>query len=92
MPRLTQSLPKYRKHKASGQAIVNLGGKDHYLGPHNTRASKIQYDRLVSEWLANGRTQISQADDTGAISVVEVLAVFWKFAQVWYVKNGVQAN
>ena len=23
MPRLTTSLPKYRKHKASGQAIVN---------------------------------------------------------------------
>ena len=24
MPRLTKSLPKYRKHRASGQAVVTL--------------------------------------------------------------------
>jgi hypothetical protein len=28
MPRLSQSLPKYRRHKASGQAIVTLNGID----------------------------------------------------------------
>ena len=27
MPRLTQQTPKYRKHKASGQAVVTIGGK-----------------------------------------------------------------
>lgn len=26
MPRLSQAVPKYRKHKASGQAIVTLTG------------------------------------------------------------------
>ncbi len=34
MPRLTQAVPKYRKHRASGQAIVTISGQDHYLGPH----------------------------------------------------------
>ena len=55
MPRLSRSLPKYRKHKASGQAVVTLDGNDFYLGPHNTRASHREYDRLVGEWQQNGR-------------------------------------
>ena len=33
MPKLVASLPKYRRHKASGQAMVTIAGKDHYLGP-----------------------------------------------------------
>ena len=55
MPRLVRSIPRYRKHRASGQAIVNLSGQDFYLGPHGTKASKLEYDRLIGEWLANGR-------------------------------------
>ncbi len=46
MPRLTNSLPKYRKHKASGQAIVTLDGRDFYLGPHGTKASLRTPDLL----------------------------------------------
>ena len=57
MPRLKQAVPKYRKHKQSGQAIVTLGGRDHLLGPHGTKTSKAEYDRLIGEWLQNGRHQ-----------------------------------
>jgi hypothetical protein len=45
MPRLTSSNPSYRRHKASGQAVVTLGGQDVYLGPHGTAASKREYVR-----------------------------------------------
>ena len=38
MPRLTNSTPKYRKHRHSGQAVVTLAGKDHYLGKYGTKA------------------------------------------------------
>jgi hypothetical protein len=55
MPRLITRLPKYREHKASSQAIVTLDGRDHYLGPHGSAASKAEYNRLVGEWQANGR-------------------------------------
>lgn len=55
MPRLTQQLPKYRKHRASGQAVVTLAGVDHYLGKYGTKVSRIGYDRLIAEWLAGGR-------------------------------------
>ena len=56
MPRLATAFPKYRKHKASGQAVVTLNGRDHYLGPHGTAASKAFYDRLIAEWLVQGRS------------------------------------
>ena len=38
MRRRSRSVPKYRKHKASGQAVVTLDGMDFYLGPYNPRA------------------------------------------------------
>ena len=86
MPRLINALPKYRKHRASGQAIVTLSGVDHYLGPHGTKTSKRQYDRLMAEWLENGRhLLLSQGD---AITVVELCARYWKFAKGYYVKDG----
>ena len=28
MPRLVQSVPKYQKHRASGQAVVSINGRD----------------------------------------------------------------
>ena len=86
MPRLTNATPKYRKHKASGQAIVTLCGKDHYLGPHGTKASKVEYDRLVAEWLSQGRP--AHAIPAGDISIVELAASYWKFAVGYYRKNG----
>jgi integrase len=81
MPRLTQSLPKYRKHRASGQAIVTLNGRDHYLGPHGTAASRREYDRLIAEWMANGRHAPLAASD---LQVVEMTARYWKFAAGYY--------
>jgi hypothetical protein len=42
VPRLVQAVPKYRKHRASGQAIVTISGRDHYLGPFNSKASKVE--------------------------------------------------
>lgn len=86
MPTLKRSVPKYRKHKASGQAIVNLGGKDHYLGPFGTKASQLEYDRLVLEWLANGRESRQTLNDD--ITVSDLIARFWKFAKSYYQKNG----
>ncbi len=52
MPKLTASLPKYSKQRASGQARVISDGQDFYLGPHGTKASKVAYDQLVMQWLA----------------------------------------
>ena len=87
MPRLSTSVPKYRKHKASGQAVVTLSGKDFYLGPHGTKASKREYDRLVGEWQANGRRLRPESNAQG-VSMAELLNEYRKFADGYYVKNG----
>jgi integrase len=71
MPKLTKSLPKYRRHKASGQAIVTLSGVDHYLGHYGTKASRIEYDRMIGEWVAAGRT-LTVTDDEG-LTIAELI-------------------
>lgn len=85
MPRLTQIVPKYRKHKQSGQAIVTLSGRDHLLGPHGTKASKLLYDRLITEWLIRGRQPAISV--VGGITIVEGIARYWQHAKSYYVKN-----
>ena len=50
-------VPKYRKH-ASGQAIVWLNGKDHYLGPHGSEESKNEYRRLLISHLGVDHTGV----------------------------------
>ena len=85
MPRLTKSLPKYRKHRASGQAIVTLDGRDFYLGPHGTQTSKREYDRLVGEWQANGRRL--PVEPGTVVTVTELCAAYWRFCKTYYVKK-----
>ena len=79
-------LPKYRKHRSSGQAVVTLNGRDFYLGPHGTKASKLQYDRLLAEWLQNSRNPFCGLDD--GITVVELCARYFKFAKEYYQRGG----
>ena len=81
--------PKYRKHKSTGQAIVTLDGKDFYLGPHGTKTSKAEYDRLIGEWLANGRS-LPKPDKV--MTVTMLAAAYLKFAKGYYVKNGKQTD
>ena len=54
MPKLLHQLPSYRHHKASGQALVTLSGRDFYLGPWCSAESEREYQRLASAWLASG--------------------------------------
>ncbi len=76
VPRLNHALPRYSMHRASGQAVVTIGGRDHYLGPFGSDASHCARDRLISQWLADGRQSpqtvetIAYSDHLGADSVV----------------------
>jgi integrase len=90
MPKLANSLPKYRKHRATGQAVVTLNGRDHYLGPIGTKASKREYDRLIGEWLANDRHPPTghQSD----LKLTELVARYWKHAKGYYRKDGRLTN
>ncbi|MCA9027502.1 MAG: hypothetical protein KDA86_19995 [Planctomycetaceae bacterium] len=84
MPKMfTLRVPSYRHHKPTGQAVVTINGRDLYLGKWNSAASRSEYDRLIAEFLANGRRLQSDADGT----VVEVLNAYRKFAENYYCKG-----
>ncbi len=70
----TSKTPAYRRHKQSGQAIVTLSGKDVYLGPHGTKASRIEHGRVIGEWLANGR-QLPKSLVAGIAGAAEIQKV-----------------
>jgi len=55
MPALKQAVPRYRKHIASGQAIVTVQGQYFYLGPWNCSENPA----LLRKW--GYKTSPSQA-------------------------------
>ena len=83
MPRLTLSNPSYRKHKASGQAVVTIDGRDVYLGSHGSKASRAEYDRVIGEWLTNGR-RLPSEKVTNDLTVLELIRDYWAFCQTYY--------
>jgi hypothetical protein len=85
-------IPSYRLHKASGQAVVVLGGVSHYLGKHNSPESLAEYEQVLSEWLAAGRRSPPAAtpDPVGTpeapleLTVGELLLAHRDFAKTHY--------
>lgn len=89
MPR-DNSLPKYRLHKASGLGVVRLSGQDHYLGKHNSKKSKAEYDRLIAKWIGNNRRPLLQSlsGATGGITIGELMVRYLKHADAYNRKDG----
>ncbi len=87
MPNPSRRVPKYRHHKATGQAVVTLSGTDFYLGPHGSQVSIAEYDRLVAEWLTSGR-RLPRRDEESGFTVNELLVAYWGHCERHYQKNG----
>jgi integrase len=89
MPKLVYRTPSICRHKASGQAVVTLSGKDHYLGRFGTKEAERQYERFIGEWLAANRNLPpgDEADDAD-VEVAEVTIDYLEFARDNYRKNG----
>jgi hypothetical protein len=80
MPLLSPDrVPKYGRHKQSGQARVLLKGQHSLLGPYGSNASRRQYNRLITLWLANG--QQVPAAPTGDLTVTTLINRFWEHAR-----------
>ncbi len=88
MPWSKNHVPRYRLHRESGQAIVTLGARDFYLGKHGTDESRNEYDRLIGEWLANGRAIPVRAQSEDGISVAELVVAYYRHAESYHRKNG----
>jgi integrase len=86
MPRKTT--PKYRFHKARNCAVVTIGGRDHYLGKYDSPDSWEKYHRLVAEFLAARREPSAPVAADAPLTIIELIARYWRFAKGYYVKRG----
>jgi integrase len=87
MMRRPRKVPAYRLHKATGQAVVRLDGRDHYLGKHATEASHQKYRRLIAEWLsapASPTAAAAPATPGVALTIDELMLAFWAHAERHY--------
>lgn len=85
MNRCRRRIPSNRRHSATGQAVVTLEGRDYYLGGYGSEVSRVEYDRLVAEYLANGRHRPPDPEEVPALTVSQVILRYWEFADVYYV-------
>lgn len=82
MARLKKSeIPPLRHHKGSGQAYISIDGQWQYLGKHGSDVAKAKYDRIIAEWLVNGRC-IPVAPDQ--ITITELVNLFRQHAEEHY--------
>jgi integrase len=74
-------IPRPSRH-ATGQAVVRLCGKDHYLGRYGSAEANAAYERLIAEWLANGRTLPGTSPTEPTVN--EVVLAFVRYAEGYY--------
>ena len=83
------ALPKYRHHKGTGQAFVQIKGHRYYLGKWNTQASKERYAAFVAELAVSpAPTMVLPLATPAQFTVVELVDAYLDFAQGYYQKNG----
>ena len=90
MPTKVFHTPKCRLHKASGQAVVTISGKDVYLGKYNTVESRQRYDQVIAEWLSRGRRALEP--EVVPLSVNELLVSYLGWAESYYRNRDDQPN
>ena len=75
-------IPPLCCHKSTGYAYVYIDGNKHYIGAkYGTEKAKRNYDRLIQEWLANGR---SLPDPAEAFSITGLCSVYIQYADAYY--------
>lgn len=83
MSKRTPTTPGYCLHRASGQAIVRLSGRDYYLGKHDSRESRERYGQLVAGWLDGGRSALN-LDRYVGLTIAELVEAFDCWARERY--------
>lgn len=86
-------IPTYRLHKASGQAVVVLDGRSIYLGVWQSPESRAKYEKVMAEWLAQGRQFVPRADAADlatptVITTSELILRYYKYAESYYPPDG----
>lgn len=82
MSRSQRKIPKYRHNKTTNRACVEIDGKVYWLGLYDSPESHAEYERLIGEWLSNGRRLETTPPD--AFKIVNLIAAFWRHAEQYY--------
>lgn len=87
----SRKVPSYRLHKASGQAVVTLSGRDCYLGCYNSDESRRRYHEVIGEWLRAGRVvppkgREEKRTTQDGTTVSMLICGYWEHAQSYYRK------
>lgn len=90
MGRPKNPIPSYRLHKPSGQAVATVDGHDHYLGPHDSPASRVAYGALIAA-ISGGQPAPEPAKDEPRV-VDDLVRPFWEWVKTYYVKHGEQTD
>lgn len=70
--------PAYpRKKHRSGQARIRIRGKDYYLGPWNSLASRKEYARLTAEFAADPQRAARVPIENNSATTVDEIIVAW---------------
>ncbi len=85
MPRLKNKTPVICRHSNGRDAILYLSGKVHYLGRFGSAAARQEGDRLVAQWLANGR-QFPEVHS--GMTINQLVLGFLRHCDEYYRKNG----
>ncbi|HSZ55457.1 MAG TPA: site-specific integrase [Tepidisphaeraceae bacterium] len=91
MPKLITQVPKLCRHQR-GQAFVKIGGQQIWLGRYGEPLTREKYDRLVGQWLANGRVLPEPPPtpaDTAPVTILQILAPYWRWAKERYTPSEV---
>jgi hypothetical protein len=83
MSQRSKLVPRYCRHRASGQATVTINGRDFYLGTYGSQASHAEYDRRISEWLSTGRST-SYGVPEAKLSIAGLLVAYLNYAKRYY--------
>jgi hypothetical protein len=86
-------VPAYCRHKAFGQAVVRLDGRDHNLGPYGSPESHERYARLIAERQSRPHPKATETAIEGRrcqtnLSINEVMLAYVEFAAMYYTKDG----
>ena len=72
----SSSAPKYRLHKATGQARVTIRGITFYLGKHGSEQSNQKYKQLLAdEWNLGSSSQTPPLKSAAVPVTVTELAI-----------------
>lgn len=75
-------IPAYRRHAASGKAVVTLAGRDVYLGEFGSKASVDAYRRHVARWLDPDFAAAANAADGYVVN--ELIVAYLEHAETYY--------